>query len=457
MSAFRIPKEGEKNQSVAIGSKAESTTENLRSLRRTPVLPVPRYLLGKTFDVEGGLSVGIQPKLKVGPPGDPREEEADRAAGSLSSDPAADESLGRPPAHARRAQGQGDENSSTVDRVLSEPGTPLQTETRHEMESRFGYDFSQVRVHNGREAEESARGVNAEAFTLGHHIVFGAGRYLPETHAGRRLIAHELTHVVQQSRGGNLIQRLIRTPYPWTGVIVPAAGAHIRSSPDASNPANILDSIPRGQTVKVLSTSGEWLQVESRFRGPVLTGYIKHTLVDDATSSAMSGGVGTTMVWKPSGPGSGTTFESWASAATETPFPPVTAATVMNCWEAVMLSGYRAGVISWNWFHQLYVSTPLADWVNAMSRGPRHPYSIPGPNPTMPQRGDLVFFNGISHVALATGNGSNVYTFWPPPNTPFAVGGTTDKVKIFTIEALSTWWAANLPPAPTIEFGAPAW
>jgi hypothetical protein len=75
----------------------------------------------------------------------------------------------------------------------------------------------------------------------------------------------------------------------------------------------------------------------------------------------------------------------------------------------------------------------------------------------MPQRGDLVFFNGLAHVALATGSGSEVYTFWPPPNTPFTAGGTTDKVKVFTIEALVTWWTANLPPAPVVEFAAPAW
>jgi hypothetical protein len=77
----------------------------------------------------------------------------------------------------------------------------------------------------------------------------------------------------------------------------------------------------------------------------------------------------------------------------------------------------------------------------------------------MPQRGDLVFFNGLEHVAMATGSGANVFTFWPPPNTPFTPGGTTDKVKVFTIDALVTWWAAHDPKkvAPTVEFGAPSW
>jgi hypothetical protein len=74
------------------------------------------------------------------------------------------------------------------------------------MEPRFGHNFSQVRVHADAKSAESARAVNALAYTAGRTIVFGAGQYAPETADGRRLIAHELTHVVQQ-RGMNLLQR----------------------------------------------------------------------------------------------------------------------------------------------------------------------------------------------------------------------------------------------------------
>jgi hypothetical protein len=175
--------------------------------------------------------------------------------------------------------------------------------------------------------------------------------------------------------------------------------------------------------------------------------------VYDATAASMAGSVGTTMVWSQSGPGSGTAFETWASAPKETPFPTVSATTVMNCWEAVLLSAYRAGAITWAWIHNLYTVVPIVDWVTAMSRGPLHTYAVPGP---VPQRGDIVFFDGIAHVALATGSGSNVYTFWPPPNK-LSIPGTTDKVKVVTIEALVTWWSANMPPAPTVKFGAPKW
>lgn len=88
---------------------------------------------------------------------------------------------------------------ASVDRVLASPGSPLRPALRQDMELRFGYDFSRVRVHSGAAAEQSARDVNANAYTVGHDVVFGVGRFAPGSQEGRRLIAHELTHVVQQS------------------------------------------------------------------------------------------------------------------------------------------------------------------------------------------------------------------------------------------------------------------
>jgi hypothetical protein len=87
---------------------------------------------------------------------------------------------------------------SIVHEVLSSPGQPLNAGTRAFMEPRFGYDFSQVRVHTDARAAESAQAVNALAYTVGRGVVFGEGQYAPETSGGRRLLAHELTHVVQQ-------------------------------------------------------------------------------------------------------------------------------------------------------------------------------------------------------------------------------------------------------------------
>src|SRR5258707_2748065 len=82
--------------------------------------------------------------------------------------------------------------------VLNSPGQSLDIGTRTFMESRFGYDFSRVRVHTDEQAERSAHSVNALAYTVGRDVVFGTGQYTPETMSGKKLIAHELTHVVQQ-------------------------------------------------------------------------------------------------------------------------------------------------------------------------------------------------------------------------------------------------------------------
>ena len=86
-----------------------------------------------------------------------------------------------------------------VHEVLRSPGQSLDAATRAFMEPHFGHDFSQVRVHTDARAAESAQAVNALAYTVGRDIVFGSGRFAPSTTHGKRLLAHELTHVVQQS------------------------------------------------------------------------------------------------------------------------------------------------------------------------------------------------------------------------------------------------------------------
>ncbi len=95
----------------------------------------------------------------------------------------------------------------SVHEVLRAPGRPLEEPMRRFMETRFGHDFSQVRVHADARAGESARGVNAIAYTVGQNIAFANGAYAPATFAGRRLLAHELAHVVQQRSAPPIIQR----------------------------------------------------------------------------------------------------------------------------------------------------------------------------------------------------------------------------------------------------------
>lgn len=84
-------------------------------------------------------------------------------------------------------------------RTLKTRGNPMPESERAFFEPRFGADFSSVRLHNDTHAQHTARSINARAFTLGNDVVFGAGEYAPGSRAGRALLAHELTHVVQQN------------------------------------------------------------------------------------------------------------------------------------------------------------------------------------------------------------------------------------------------------------------
>lgn len=155
----------------------------------------------------------LQAKLTIGASNDPLEQEADRVADQVLAAPAHSAVNGAAP-RIQRFTGQSTENAgaapASVDRVLSGSGRPLDPALQQDMGQRFGHDFSQVQVHIGTAAEQSARGVNAQAYTVGNNIVFGAGRFAPESHEGRRLIAHELTHVVQQNKlASPLVQRQV--------------------------------------------------------------------------------------------------------------------------------------------------------------------------------------------------------------------------------------------------------
>ena len=94
-----------------------------------------------------------------------------------------------------------DEERSPVHDVVSSGGTPLPGDVRADMEGRFGTDFGDVRVHNDGAAHDSAKSVNAQAYTVGSNIVFQRDKYDPASDAGKHMIAHELTHVVQQRNG----------------------------------------------------------------------------------------------------------------------------------------------------------------------------------------------------------------------------------------------------------------
>lgn len=157
----------------------------------------------------------IQPKLTINQPGDAYEQEADAMAERVMrmSDPA--QPLSSPPLHTiqrkcahceeedklqRKETGDTSSTAPTsVHQTLSQSGQPLSAESRAFFEPRFGRDFSGVRIHTDGGAAKSARDINARAYTSGQNVVFGHGQYQPETERGKRLLAHELTHVVQQN------------------------------------------------------------------------------------------------------------------------------------------------------------------------------------------------------------------------------------------------------------------
>jgi hypothetical protein len=141
---------------------------------------------------------------------DKKHDKSSPVAGSQAAEPSASSAKGSV-AHILRLQqtagnqavaGLLDPELSTRGSVPGSEGRPLSSEVRSLFEDRFGQDFSKVRVHTGGAAAEAARSLNAVAYTSGNDIVFDAGKFNPQSKPGQHLLAHELAHVVQQSRGG---------------------------------------------------------------------------------------------------------------------------------------------------------------------------------------------------------------------------------------------------------------
>jgi hypothetical protein len=188
-----------------------------------------------------------QPKLTVSQPGDQHEEEADRVADRIMRSPQPSESAEIPESSSQRQTAHDwrpattrpqelklqrkrlDEDDELKGKWNGSPGQvtpdvaaqirglsggqPLPTSERSFFKPWFGHSFEDVRVHADSQANAAAHAVNARAFTLGNDIVFGSGQYSPGTHPGRRLLAHELTHVVQQrSQPATTVQRDLATP-----------------------------------------------------------------------------------------------------------------------------------------------------------------------------------------------------------------------------------------------------
>lgn len=185
------------------------------------------HFFGKKSGVPFFFPVFIQPKLTIGAVDDPYEREADAMAAKVMRienknsaqtffKPAV-ASIQRKCAHCeeeervQKKDAGGGATSSTapalVREVVSSPGQPLEKNTAGFMESRFGYEFGNVRIHNDVQAHQSAASINALAYTHKNHVVFAKDQFQPFTNNGRQLLAHELTHTLQQQYTTPLIQR----------------------------------------------------------------------------------------------------------------------------------------------------------------------------------------------------------------------------------------------------------
>ena len=184
----------------------------------------------------GLLSSGaIQASLRVSQPGDADEREADAVADRVVSSPAQqtihrkcncegggascpaceEQEVEQAKGIHRKSSSSSNGDQSVPGDILQSigPGQPLDSSTRGFMESRFDHDFGDVRVHTNEAAAQSARSIHAHAYTFNRDVVFDSGAYAPRSSEGKKLLAHELTHVVQQSRSskGNRLQRAADT------------------------------------------------------------------------------------------------------------------------------------------------------------------------------------------------------------------------------------------------------
>jgi hypothetical protein len=196
---------------------AQADARSTASPVRAPAHPALRLQRAVGNQAVQGL---IQANLPVSRPGDADEVEADAAAERIM---AASPSVSPPPA----SSGSG--HVSAGDNLMGAlgSGSPLESSARAFFEGRFARDLGAVRVHQGAQAAETAKALGASAFTVGRHVVFGEGQHAPDSDAGKKLLAHELTHVVQQTGESGAASR-------------PAAGPKIQRQPSpdpkAQNP-----------------------------------------------------------------------------------------------------------------------------------------------------------------------------------------------------------------------------
>jgi len=186
----------------------------------------------------------VQPKVKIHPANDHFEKEADKVADKVVSNQplTSSERISPVSTGAQRKSSPTTSISHTthpLHSVLSNQssrGSPLPVQTRAHMESRMGADFSGVRIHTGQESHEANASIGARAFTHGGHIHFAHGQFNPNTRSGQHLLAHELTHTIQQGASSSAAS----SPTTSSGIqrsINNISFSHAEHTPDRGPPA----------------------------------------------------------------------------------------------------------------------------------------------------------------------------------------------------------------------------
>jgi hypothetical protein len=235
-----------------------------------------RALASVRMPMPAGQTLRLMTKLAIETPGDAFEAEADRIADEVMRMTEAE--LPRPREtsdRARRPRRKAVSSAATINvprsvqRALASPGQALDPATRAFMEPRFNRDLSAVRIHNDTNADLAARDLGALAFAFGAHVAFRAGRYSPHSNAGRRLLAHELTHVLQQSADGAVDhQRPLRS-----------TSARLQLTVDPETVARAPDPIDRFD-------GWGWWRVGPEFRGTPGVEQVTRVLIDYAGMDA---------------------------------------------------------------------------------------------------------------------------------------------------------------------------
>jgi|GEM_PF-1419119 len=210
----QLPDEEDPQIQMQVGeSTVQTMTEDEEEFAQTQALPTTMVQRKCAACEQEQQQSALQPKLTVGQPNDQYEQEANRVADQVVSQMAAPQSprvqpqrLATPPRITPWVMRQGEGKATTSPQTAQQIqqtrglGQSLDRTTRSSMEQAFGADFSNVRVHADGNAHQLNQSLNARAFTTGQDIYFKQGEYQPNSQTGQKLLAHELTHVVQQDQ-----------------------------------------------------------------------------------------------------------------------------------------------------------------------------------------------------------------------------------------------------------------